>query len=235
MWEGLANFRDLGGRPVDGGGEIRRRRLFRSDSLAYATEIDARRLVRELGLTTVVDLRAVSEVAERGRGPLADLDIGYVHVPITDVSYGIDLSDHYVAMLAERGEPLAELIRRLAAPGTLPAVVHCEVGCDRTGVVSALILGLLGVPDEVISADYELSAHALPAMNERWRRQLLAAGRTLPDEFVGDTWEDRKAAMERTVRAVRARWGDWEGWAREYGLTGDDIARLRALLVDPRG
>jgi protein-tyrosine phosphatase len=230
-WEGLANFRDLGGRPVDGGGEIRTGRLFRSDSLAYATQADARRLVRELGVATVVDLRAAHEVAERGRGPLAHLGIGYLHVPITDVSSGVDLSDHYVAMLAERGEPLAQMIRRLVAPGTLPAVVHCEVGCDRTGVVSATILGLVGVPDEVISADYELSAAALPAMNERWRRRITSDGQPLPDGYLDDTWDERAAAMERTVLAVRRRWGGWSGWAREYGLTDGDVARLRELLV----
>lgn len=230
-WEGLANFRDFGGRPVSGGGEVRRGRLFRSDSLAYATEGDARRLVRDLGVATVVDLRAAREVAERGRGPLADLGIAYHHVPITDVSHGVDLSEHYVAMLAERGEPLAALVRRLAAPGTLPAVVHCEVGCDRTGVVSAAILGLVGVPDEVISADYELSAAALPALNERWRRLITADGQPLPDGYLDDTWEEREAAMERTVAAVRKRWGGWSGWAEEFGLTGAEIARLRALLV----
>jgi protein tyrosine/serine phosphatase len=230
-WEGLANFRDLGGRPVDGGGEIRAGRLFRSDSLAYATQRDAGRLIGEFGVATVVDLRGPREVAERGRGLLAELDIGYLHVPISDVSHGVDLSEHYVAILAERGEPLADLIRRLAAPDALPAVVHCEVGCDRTGVVSATILGLVGVPDEVICADYELSSAALPALNERWRRRITSDGQPLPDGYADDTWEDRAAAMDRTVLGVRERWGDWSGWAREFGLTSVDLARLRDLLV----
>ena len=52
---------------------------------------------------------------------------------------------------------LAGLLRALLEPGALPAVVHCEAGCDRTGVVAALILGLLGVPDGDIGAEPDLA------------------------------------------------------------------------------
>ena len=55
VFEGLVNFRDLGGIAADGG-TMRPGRLFRSDSLNYATEADAARLV-EAGLATIVDLR----------------------------------------------------------------------------------------------------------------------------------------------------------------------------------
>jgi len=231
-FEGMANFRDLGGRPVAGGGTVRPGVLYRSDSLAYATAADVDRLITKLRVATVVDLRGEHEVAKRGRGPLADLPVRYVPVPITDVSPGNgDLARHYVAILAERGEPLVGLLRRLVEPEGLPAVVHCEVGCDRTGVVSAAVLGLIGVPDDVIAADYELSADALPAMNERWRQQLIAEGLE-PPESTDDGWAEREAAMARTVVAVRERWGGWDGWAREYGLEPAAIERLRELLVE---
>jgi protein-tyrosine phosphatase len=232
VFEGLLNFRDLGGRPVAGGGVVRPGVLYRSDSLAYASTADADRLVQVLGVATVVDLRGDGEIALRGRGPLADLSVGYVHTPIVDVSPGEgDLARHYVAMLAERGESVAGLLRRLAEPGTLPVVVHCEAGRDRTGVVIAMILGLVGVPADVISADYELSAEPLPAMNSRWREQEEAAGRPVPPDHVDETWAERVEAMARTIVAVEQRWGGWTGWAAEYKLTADEISRLRDLLV----
>jgi protein-tyrosine phosphatase len=232
VFDGLLNFRDLGGRPVNGGGVVRPGVLYRSDSLAYASTADADRLVNALGVATVVDLRGDREIALRGRGPLADLSVKYIHAPIVDVSPGDgDLARHYVAMLAERGASVAALLRRLTESPALPVIVHCEAGRDRTGVVVATILGLVGVPDDVISADYELSAEPLPAMNVRWREREAAAGRPVPPNHLEETWVERAQAMARTIVAVEKRWGGWTGWAAEYKLTADEIARLRDLLV----
>ena len=65
-------------------------------------------------------------------------------------------------MLDEKGDVLAGTVRLLARADALPAVFHCEAGCDRTGVLAAVVLSLLGVPDEVIAADYALTAAAMP-------------------------------------------------------------------------
>jgi protein-tyrosine phosphatase len=232
VFESLVNFRDVGGRPVAGGGSVRTGRLFRSDSVAYASVDDARRMVEELGLATVIDLRGEREVARRGRGPLADLPLRYLHVPIADVAAGNgDLARYYTAVLHERGDAIAALVRWLLHAGALPAVVHCEAGCDRTGIVAAVVLGLVGVPDEAICADYDLTEAALPAMNARWRRDYLATNPELPPEWIDETWDDRLAAMERTAVAVRDEWGGWGGWAAAYGLIPAEVARLRDLLV----
>src|SRR5262249_40502205 len=52
----------------------------------------------------------------------------------------------------------------LLADAEAPAVFHCAAGKDRTGVVSAIVLGLLGVPDEVIVADYAATRESLDAI-----------------------------------------------------------------------
>ncbi len=143
IFTGMVNFRDLGGLPADGG-TVKRGVLYRSDSLAYATPGDAKRLVDQLRLTTIIDLRGQYEVENLGRGPLVDMAVTYVHAPIVDVSGADDLAGHYLAMLAEKGDVLAGMIKLLAAAETLPAVFHCEAGCDRTGVLAAAVLGLLG-------------------------------------------------------------------------------------------
>ena len=66
---------------------------------------------------------------------------------------------------------LTEAIEVLAAPGALPAVIHCSAGKDRTGVLSALILAFLGVPDETIVEDYALSAAAMGRLLERLKAE----------------------------------------------------------------
>ncbi|GAA2390973.1 tyrosine-protein phosphatase [Dactylosporangium salmoneum] len=227
--EGLVNFRDLGGLPASGG-TVRPGVLFRSDSLAYATPADVASLVHDLRLTTVIDLRGEYEVSQLGRGPLSDSRVEYYSAPIADVSGADDLVGHYVAILAEKGSVLAGTVRHLACAGTLPAVFHCEAGCDRTGVLAAVVLGLLGVPEEAIAADYAATAAAMPTIHERVAVVVDRLGLPPRPASVA-VWEPEAALMTRTLDEVRSRWGDMEGWAHEHGLTGDDLTSLRANLV----
>jgi protein tyrosine/serine phosphatase len=226
-FENLFNFRDLGD-----GGHVRPRRLYRSESVAYLSQADAARLIDGFGLATIIDLRGEREVARWGRGPLSDLPVRYVHVPITDVTRGLgSMSTYYVDMLTRRGDDVVGLLRRLLDPGALPAVVHCEAGCDRTGTVIAVALGLVGVPDEAIIADYDLTQPALPAMNARWKAGYLASGR--PAElWVDETWDERSEARAETIEVVRERWGSWFAWASAHGFTDDERDQLRKLLVE---
>lgn len=226
-FETLFNFRDLGD-----GGHIRPRRLYRSESVAYLSPADAARLVDEYGLATVVDLRGEREVARWGRGPLSGRAVRYVHVPITDVTRGLgSMSTYYVDMLTRRADDVVGLLRRLLEPGALPAVVHCEAGCDRTGTVVAVVLGLVGVPDEEIIADYDRTEPSLPAMNARWKAGYVASGRPA-EKWLDETWAERERAMALTIDAVTQRWGGWAGWASAHGFTDDERRQLRKLLVE---
>ena len=229
MFAGMVNFRDLGGLPADGG-TVKRGVLYRSDSLAYATEPDAKRLVDKLELSTIIDLRGQYEVENLGRGPLADTDVTYVHAPIVDVSGADDLAGHYLAMLAEKGDVLAGMIKLLAGAEALPAVFHCEAGCDRTGVLAAAVLSLLGVPEDVIAEDYALTAPAMPAIHARVRRVAEQLG--LPTRPGVDLeWAPEAAMMAGALKMARDRWGGMREWAGEYGVSDDDIAALRVNLI----
>jgi protein-tyrosine phosphatase len=231
-FETLYNFRDVGGPQTDDGAYVQPRRLYRSESVAYLSEADAAHLVDEFGLATVVDLRGEREVARWGRGLLGERPLRYIHVPITDVTRGLgNMSTYYVDMLTRRADDMVGLLRRLLEPGALPAVVHCEAGCDRTGVIAATVLGLVGVPDEAIITDYDLTEPALAAMNERWKASYLARGFPV-EKWVDESWAEREEAMAQTIAAVRERWGGWDGWAEAHGFTADERRQLRKLLVD---
>jgi protein-tyrosine phosphatase len=68
--EGAANVRDLGGLPTEDGGMTRHGRVLRADNLQGLTAGDVHRLVHDLGVRTVVDLRTTIEVEKEGPGPL---------------------------------------------------------------------------------------------------------------------------------------------------------------------
>jgi protein-tyrosine phosphatase len=225
----MVNFRDLGGLPAEGG-VVRSGLLYRSDSLGYATPDDATRLVDDLGLATVIDLRGPQEVERLGRGPLQSTDVVYVSAPIVDVTGSEDLAKHYLAMLDEKGEVLARMIRLLSDPGALPAVFHCEAGCDRTGVLAAAVLSLLGVRDEEIAEDYALTAPAMPAIHHRIRVVAEQMGfPARPGVIVA--WTPEARMMADALKLARERWGGMREWALAYGVTEDDIARLRTTLI----
>jgi protein-tyrosine phosphatase len=237
--DGAFNFRDLGGLPTRDGGTTRPGVMFRSDALHHLVPGDVERLT-ELGMRTVIDLRSAVELERTGRGPLEDTDMQWLHAPLShgDAAAGRvlppalaegDLGRHYVNSLAERTETLAAVIEHLATRANLPAVFHCTAGKDRTGMVAALVLSLVGVPDDVIVHDYTLTDDRMVFVMERIR-----ASGDFPEpvtpmlERVGRA---EAASMETFLAAVRATHGDAEGWARDAGLSGDTITALHAVLV----
>lgn len=230
--EGLVNLRDLGGYAVSGGGVIRARRLFRSDSLAAASAADVAYLRDEVGLATAVDLRDEREIAEFGRGGLAAAPgLAHVSLPIGDVPDVDGRHTFYFELLRRHGARLAGLVSRLSAPGTLPAIVYCHIGCDRTGVVSAMLLSLAGVAREDVCADYALSTRSSSAIRARADARRRALGLPVMDASYYAAWEPRAEIMAATLELVNGEWGGMPGWADAYGLTPDDIAALRTALV----
>src|SRR3990170_656260 len=178
---GPVNFRDLGGYDTVDGRRVRWRRLFRSDSLSPVTADDARLLTEELGLLAVVDLRTRRELEREGRGGLADVALHYQHIPlIEEVETGSDgpfersLTDAYALMLDESAGRISAALAAIASEvAEHPTVFHCTAGKDRTGIVAALVLALLGVSDEDIVSDYVLTQDVMPEMMERFPRRRL--------------------------------------------------------------
>jgi protein-tyrosine phosphatase len=237
--EGAFNFRDLGGLPTSDGGTTRAGVMFRSDALHHLVPGDVD-LLTELGMRTIIDLRSAVELERTGRGPLEETDMQWLHAPLShgEAAAGRalpqaladgDLGRHYVTSLAERTETLAGVIGHLAGRENLPAVFHCTAGKDRTGMVAALVLSLVGVPDDVIVHDYTLTDDRMALVMERIRASggFPESARPLP-EGVGRA---EAASMETFLAAVHEVHGDAAGWARDAGLGGETIASLRAVLV----
>jgi protein-tyrosine phosphatase len=232
--DGCLNFRDLGG-----WGDLRWGRLYRSDSLHRVTDGDVARLVGPLALASAIDLRSPPEREEAGTSALDRLPVRHHLVPLADEIgrkprslAGADLGEIYLLMLQFAGPRVARVLALLADPANLPAVYFCAGGKDRTGVVSAVVLGLLGVPDDDIVADYALTAEVLPPLFERDRAEggVYAAdlGGLPPTAFdaVPDT-------MRTLLAAVRREFGSMAGYAESIGVGDDVVAALRENLTDP--
>jgi protein tyrosine/serine phosphatase len=237
------NFRDLGGYPTSDGRTVAWRRLYRSDSLHHL-ELEDGPLLHERGVVTAIDFRADDELDRIGIGRLGELEIRHVHLPTVDRALhtvrppGWDppesAAEVYMLMLRSGGAAYAAALRALGEPGALPAVYFCMAGKDRTGVFSAVVLGLLGVADADIVADYVLTHDVVATIHERGRRDYPdAADRwpELPDDLRGAF----APTMDGMLAGMRDTYGSWSGYAETIGVEPVIVEHLRDLLLDDQG
>jgi len=223
---GTRNLRDVGGYPAGDGTRTRWRTLLRTDALDRLPAASQAELVG-LGLRQVIDLRWPSELDEAPSVFRASDAVRYNSIPLLedDPGPGNTLADIYRLMLDTRATQLVEIVRSLIAPGGLPAVVGCAAGKDRTGVTIALVLAAVGVPTDVVVADYMLSA------------ELFAA--EVADEHLTD-WRGAAVVVDCAPETMREaldhlerRHGGPATLLLRNGLTEDEIGRLADLLTEP--
>lgn len=231
---GTLNFRDVGGYQVEGGGTVARRTLFRSDALHMVDQAGSGMLAG-FDLKTVVDLRTIEEllIAQSPLADFADRGTRTIHLSLAGPDFSElppDLDGVYSFFVHRRAHAIAAAIKHLARPGALPGLVHCTAGKDRTGIVIAFTLAAVGVPDQIIAADYALSGmylvpgqtavigqiSAAPGLDEQVTRMLIAS----PPEL-----------MTRALARARQQEGSIAGYLTSNGLTDADLAALRAALV----
>jgi protein tyrosine/serine phosphatase len=248
--EGAVNVRDLGGLPTEDGQKTARARLLRADNLQDLSAADVRKLVHDIGVTTVVDLRSTNELEAEGPAPLdAVAGVRHAHHPVlpevgasTDViadallardhldksRYPRDpVCGHYLGYLEDRPDQVVGALRSIAhAEGA--AVVHCAAGKDRTGVVVALALTVAGVPAQAVVADYAATGERTEAIMARLRRSRLYArdinSRPAP------LHSPRAETMTAFLEQMDARFGGVPSWLSDHGLSAADLEALRVKL-----
>jgi protein-tyrosine phosphatase len=237
-FDGCVNFRDLGGYRTTDGHSIGWRRLFRADGLSKLSDAD-QRLLGELGVATVIDLRTVDEAEQRGRFPVERVPVRYVDLPLTDVlptpeelpSWGTAsyVAGRYGQMVAQGAPALTGAFEALASEGALPAVFHCSAGKDRTGVLAALIMAFLGVPDETIVEDYALSAAAMVRLLDRLKAEYPDNVEEV-ERFAPAVLQVVPETMEEFLASLRAEYGSYDALADRLGVV-DAVATLRRTVL----
>jgi len=185
-WDGCVNVRDLGGLPLDGGGETRFDVFVRADSIRRLTERGWQTLV-DYGVASAIDLRAPDELAA---DPPGEAPIAVVHAQLapSDLDWS-SMRDGYLGVL-ERSRLQFGQVFRLLGQMRAPAVLHCQGGRDRTGLVVALLLADAGVDPETIAADHAIS-------EQSWAPYLAA--------FYAAAYTDQELERRRRVTAPAGR------------------------------
>ena len=234
--EGCYNFRDLGGYETRKGRRVRQGVLFRSAGLQQLTGADVARIRDELGVRCVVDLRSEAEVDGDGVGPLVAPPIERAHIPIFDSErregqpeLPEDLGELYFAMIRYARRRIARVLEHLAALDA-PAVFHCAAGKARTGVVGAVILGLLGVDDPIILDDDAFTARNLDRIAERLRTSKGYEHVVL--HLPVETLHAEPGTMASLLGRMSEHYGTMRDYALAAGVAESSIDRLVERLLE---
>jgi protein-tyrosine phosphatase len=236
--DGAVNFRDLGGYVAASGQAVTKwRQLFRADGLGELTEADFATL-RDIGIRTVIDLRADYEV-EKGHFDVEAHPVAYHHLPFLksipnaeefDLTPDL-LENQYLDMLDNAGEQIRTALEVLAGPDALPAVFHCTAGKDRTGLLSAIVLSLLGVSEETVVADYALSQEAMGRLKEKILRAYPDSEAML--STIQGVFSAEPAKMRTLLSYLGEHYGTMARYVEGIGTAPGVVDALRAELLEP--
>ncbi|MCU1599320.1 MAG: iphP [Frankiales bacterium] len=244
--EGAVNARDLGGLPTVDGRTTRSGVLLRSDNLQDLTPKDIE-VLREHGLGTVLDLRTGPELEIIGPGPLRGTDITHLHLDLIPHGFdaraddlvekaipheeaGEEAMDHfYIDYVNHAPGAIAQALRTIADPRAGGVLVHCAAGKDRTGVVCALALSLVGVTRQAVVDDYVRTDERILAVRDR-----LLATELYHDSMAArpaDSFRLHAGNMERFLDRVDAAYGGVHGLAMTIGVDEETVAKLSRRLL----
>ena len=249
-FEGIVNFRDLGGYETTDGRRVKWGQVFRSGHLANASEKD-RPLFQKMGIQVICDFRSPGEKDAQPNWLPEDGSATYLHYPIVhgefdpvaameslqkgDISWLTEdfIIKRYIQKIDQFPKVWGEVLKMLADPDNRPLVFHCTAGKDRAGACAALILLALGVPEDTVIYDHGLSnvyiAEALKMINER----IKALG--IDPEKAAPYFTAPRNAIIALVDHVRNTYGSAEAYLRTKAGLGENVfkALKRQLLINP--
>ena len=119
---------------------------------------------------------------------------------------------------------------QLIASSAEPLVFHCAAGKDRTGIISALLLSLLGVDEEQVIEDYVATSRNLDRIIARLRES--SSYEAIFTELPPETLHAEAETMRSMLEAARHRHGSMRGYAHEIGISAATIAQLEERLLE---
>jgi protein-tyrosine phosphatase len=254
--EGTPNFRDLGGYETTDGHFVRWGKIYRSGVLSYLTPADLTYL-SQLNMRVVCDFRTQQENADAPEKWIDGANTKRINLPIgADASKKVTapmeafmatnptsaqlrdwMTKTYGSFAFTYAPEYAQLFAQLKED-RVPLLYHCTAGKDRTGVFTALLLLSLGVPEQTVLADYELTDQYLLNGNQHSdaNQKMKANMSKMLSKLTPDQKKVLMAAnpeyLKNTLRTIGAKYGSFDNYRRQaLGVSDSDLVKLRAELL----
>jgi protein-tyrosine phosphatase len=249
---GVANFRDIGGYPVDGGHKIKSGVIFRSGELSGLTETDQQTLAA-LNIRYEIDLRRDTErsAAPSHWGKEAPQIVWISLDPPRDgdarkrqfselqsSAQAKTLLRQATATIAIDGAAAIGNVFGELAKGSAPALIHCTAGKDRTGVTIAVLMTLLGASRPDIYHEYMLSNESVDEQLQRQKTREQSGKdayrlSALDPDVIKTVMGTDPSYLDAMFDKINAKYGSFDAYRREgLGITSAQVTQLRKNLVE---
>lgn len=232
-------MRDVGGMLTKDGATLQQKVLIRSGNLDKLPEASQKKLL-DYGVRTVIDVRDEWENASYPNVFQDSDDVTYHNLPLlgdtlsNDAAWYEKTHDYtelhtlYNRYVDDCKQQIGQIVSTFAqAEATV--VIHCYAGKDRTGIITALILALVGVHDSLIAADYAQSERHITHLVDEWRAYAVSKGEDMAQ------FERDNACAPETMLAmlayVRETYGSVGDYLKVCGVSDDAVSRLRNKLI----
>ena len=222
--EGVSNSRDLGGYITLDGKKIKQGMIYRSAKLDDITELGKYTLVNILGVKTDLDLRGARTVDGSGN---VYSDPRNATAPVTELNHITVAAPWYST--GENGiwydefnkSELAKAVKVFADIDNYPIIFHCSLGRDRTGTLAMVLGGLLGLDENTLMMEYELSvfsywgAYGSTKYNSGLRNSIHNTYLYIENNYDGDTYSEKV-----------------EDFLLDIGVTAEEIASIKDIMLE---
>lgn len=208
--EGVSNVRDLGGYVTEDGKVIKQGLIYRSAKLDDITELGEYTLLYILGVKTDLDLRGYEQNA-----PIEELN----YVPVACPWYST--GSNHIWLNDYNKEEFAKAIKVFADPNNYPIIFHCSLGRDRTGTLAMVLGGLLGLDENTLMMEYELSVfsywgtNGTTKYNEGLRNNIHNTYLYIYNNYNGDSFSEKV-----------------ENFLLEIGVTAEEINSIKSIMLE---
>ncbi len=249
---GATNFRDFGGYVTSGGKRVKQGKLYRSGTLSRLSDADVVE-VSKLGLHRIIDLRTDLEINREGHDRIYPgnetrydfLHFGYGDPYLARIQAStksawdirqVNFPDLYINMIEQNKPAIKLMFDRFADPSQYPVLIHCTQGKDRTGVIAALLLLFLDVPQTTVMEDYMLTGKLVD-----WKQKLdemVSYFGEFQDGVNADDWAPfftcLPQSMENLFAHLKTKYNGVTDFLGSNGVSPDQQRTIREFLIEKR-
>ena len=243
-FEGIVNFRDLGGIINQDGKKIKWGKLYRSAKLDEVTYNDSLKF-SNLGISKIVDFRTNGERIEAPDFMFSGVE--NIHLPMGDDNWSqndfstliselsvdsleyfmLDLYSKIPIKFSDSYKSFFSLLKN----EDQPILYHCTAGKDRTGIASSLILYMLDIDMKTIQKEYELSNYYRKEENLKYEKMLAEYG--ISPEKTKIMMELKPSYITAIFDTISEKYGSLDNYLeKQLNVSNKDILLFRDKFLE---